>query len=353
MLIASVLRPMLRLLGIALVASFTPALLAQVSSPAADGFDPNVSGNVWAVAVQPDGRVLIAGNFSTIQPNGATSPTAQNNIARLLPDGRHDASFAASVNGQINAMVLQPDGRIVIGGAFTAVGGATRNRVARLNADGTLDATFDPNVGGGLTPEVKTLALQPDGKLLVGGGFISVQPNGAAAPTTRNRVARFNADGSLDTTFDPRANNQVLSFAVQPDGKILIGGGFTTLQPNGAATATARNRIARLNADGSLDGSFDPNANNAVSAIEVLPNGQILIGGTFTSLRPNGAADASTAGVQRIARLNADGTISSGFIGSADGQVHALKVQADGSILVGGAFSNLGSGVRAYFGRIL
>ncbi|MEO7317870.1 MAG: delta-60 repeat domain-containing protein, partial [Chthoniobacteraceae bacterium] len=85
-----------------------------------------------------------------------------------------------------------------------------------------------------------------DGKVLLGGSFTTLQPNGAASPTTRNRIARVNANGTLDTGFDPKANGAVYSVAVQADGKVLLGGQFTTLQPNGAASPTPRNNFARL-----------------------------------------------------------------------------------------------------------
>ncbi|MEO7507734.1 MAG: delta-60 repeat domain-containing protein, partial [Pyrinomonadaceae bacterium] len=224
-------------------------------------------------------------------------------------------------------------------------GGTARNRAARLNADGSLDATFDPNIGGGLTPDVAAVALQSDGKVLIGGGFTSVQPNGSAA-VTRNRIARFNANGTLDATFDPNANSTVLAIAVQPDGKILLGGGFTTL----TAAATVRNRIARLGPDGALDTTFDPKANNAVSAIELMPDGRILIGGSFTTLQTNGSDTAVSAA--NIVALNPSGTVSSTFVGTANGSVSVIKLQRDGGILVGGAFSNLGGGTRSYAGRL-
>ncbi len=351
MFIVPAFRFVLRLIGVALVASLTPALLAQSSSAAIDGFDPNVDGNVYALVVQPDGKVVIAGNFTSVRPNGLGTGVARTNIARLLPNGHNDDSFSATVGGQINAISRQADGKLVIGGRFTSVNGVPRNRVARLNADGSLDATFDPNVGGGFTPEVNAVLVQPDGRVLVGGGFTTVQPNGAATATTRNRIARFHADGSLDTGFNPNANSFVLSLAVQADGRILIGGGFTSLQPNGASAATVRHRIARLNVDGTLDASFDPKANNAVTAIEPLPNGQILIGGSFTTLHPNGAETAATRAT-RIARLNSDGTTDADFNGYADGQVYTMKVQANGQILVGGSFSAAGDGSRAYFARL-
>src|SRR5262249_8703829 len=141
----------------------------------------------------------------------------------------------------------QNDGRVLIGGGFTSVNGIGRNHVARLNSDGTLDNRFDPGTGsdGG----VLCLVLQLDGKVLVGGRFLHV--NGVV----RNGIARLNGvDGGLDLTFDPGAGTDgpVNSIALQPDGKLLIGGEFTRVNGN------SRTGIARLNPDGTLDGSFDP-----------------------------------------------------------------------------------------------
>ncbi|HTO02316.1 MAG TPA: delta-60 repeat domain-containing protein, partial [Opitutus sp.] len=343
--IASALRSVLRWFGIASIILAAPLMRAQTTGQAADGFDPNVNGNVYALVVQADGNVLIGGQFTTFRPNGATQAIGRNNLARVLPSGLVDESYSVNVNGQVSAMVMQADGKIVIGGKFTSVNNVTRNRVARLNPDGSLDTTFDPNVGGGVTPEVTALALQADQKLLVGGGFTTVQPNGAATATTRNRIARFNTDGSLDATLDVGANNMVLSLAVQSDGKILIGGGFTSLQPAGSAAPVARNRIARLDTDGSIESGFNPDVNNAVSAIALLPDGDILIGGSFTTL--------GSENVNRLVRLNPNGSRDTAFVGSTDGQVYVLKVAPDGRIFVGGSFSTAGGGSRSYVARLL
>ena len=152
------------------------------------------------------------------------------------------------------ALAVQPDGKVLIGGNFTTVGGTARSSIARLNADGSLDTTFDPGVG--VSSNVRAMALQPDGKVLIGGWFATV------AGTNRNHIARLNADGSLDASFDPGAgaSGTVYDIVVQADGKVLIGGAFNTVD------GVARNRIARLNADGSLDTSFNPGsgANNWV-----------------------------------------------------------------------------------------
>ncbi len=154
------------------------------------------------------------------------------------------------------------------------------------------------------------MAVQADGKVLLGGAFTTLQPNGAASPTTRNQIARVNTDGTLDSVFDPNANGVVVySVAVQADGKVLLGGDFTTLQPNGAPSPTTRNRIARVNANGTLDTGFDPNANDVVTSVAVQADGKVLLGGNFTTLQPNGAGSPTTRNF--FARLNNDGATQS------------------------------------------
>ncbi len=328
-------------------ATLGAAVAALAQSPsAADGFDPNVDGNVYAVAVQADGKILVAGQFATLRP-GVGDAASHNNLARVNPDGSLDLSFDPNANGAVHALVLQPDGKILIGGEFTALqpNGATtlttRNHVARLNANGTLDTTFDPNVGGGLTPQVNAILVQADGRIVIGGGFTTVQPNGAATSTTRNRIARLNANGTLDAAFNPNANNIVFALAQHLDGKILVGGGFTSFQANGASTVTTRNRIARLNPDGTPDSQFDPSADNRALAFAVQRDGKIVVGGDFATLQPNGAT--VTTACSRLARLNSDGTLDTAFNGNASGSVTALLIQPDGRLLVGGAFNTVWS----------
>src|SRR6266850_3294452 len=149
-------------------------LLTRATSPAngqsaLDGVDPNANNLVLAVVVQPDGKILIGGGFSTLSPNGGAAVT-RNRIARLNPDGALDTAFNPNANGDVNAIALQADGKILVGGFFTTVGGQTRNRIARLNPDGTLDTAFNPNANG----DVYTIAVQSDGKVLAGGAFNGV-----------------------------------------------------------------------------------------------------------------------------------------------------------------------------------
>ena len=153
-------------------------------------------------------------------------------------------------SGEVRAILKQPDGRLLVGGDFTSVKGVPRYAVARLNPDGSVDPGFDAGIVLG---SVRALALQPDGKLIIGGDFRSI--NG----TPRYGFARLNADGTVDGGFNPAAAvmgssnpGQVYAVAVQPDGRIVIGGAFANV--DGAPRAG----VARLNPDGSLDVTFDP-----------------------------------------------------------------------------------------------
>jgi uncharacterized delta-60 repeat protein len=291
-------------------------------TPPADDFNPGADGLINALALQPDGKILVGGAFVSL----AGQPRSR--IARLNADGTLDAGFNPGANSDVYALVVQADGRIVVGGAFTSLGGGTRSRIGRLNTDGTQDIGFSP----GANSDVYALVVQPDGKIVVGGYFTTLGGG------TRNRIARLNADGTLDVAFSPGADDRVNSLAVQADGKILVGGSFSTLggQP--------RDYLGRLNADGTLDVGFDPGADDWVYSLAVQADGKILVGGWFSTL----------GGQTRncIARLNTDGTADSGFSPGANDEVDSLAVQADGKILVGGNFTTLGGQTRNYVGRL-
>ena len=152
------------------------------------------------------------------------------------------------------------------------VGLALAGGAAAVRGQSALDG-FDPHANG----TVRVVVVQPDGKILIGGDFTTLSPNGGGA-VTRNRIARLNPDGTLDTAFDPNANATVYSIAVQADGKILVGGTFNGANSIGGQT---RNHIARLDATTGLADSFDPNANGDVRSIALQADGKILVGGDF------------------------------------------------------------------------
>jgi uncharacterized delta-60 repeat protein len=292
---------------------------------------------VNSVAVQSDGKVLISGSFSTY--NG----TSRGYVARLNSDGSLDTGFLATgagLNSGVSSIAVQSDGKVLIGGAFTAYNGTSRGRVARLNSDGSLDTGFLAT-GAGSDSSVYSVAVQSDGKVLIGGAFTAY--NG----TSRGRVARLNSDGSLDTSFlatGAGANGNVYSIALQSDGKVLIGGDFSTY--NG----TSRGYVARLNSDGSLDTSFlatGAGADISVNAVAMQSDGKILIGGWFTTY--NGASRGS------VARLNSDGSLDTGFLATgagANNYVNSIAVQSDGKVLIGGGFITYNGTSREYTARL-
>ncbi len=286
-------------------------------------FAPTADGNVNAIALQPDGKLIAGGAFNTFggQPRSL--------LASLNADGSLDTTFNPSLDGTVvHAIAMQADGKILVGGDFTACTGQTRNRLARLNADGTLDATFNPNADG----EVFAVMQQGDGKILVGGAFTNI---GGLA---RSRIARLNADGTADAAFNPGADDVTWALAVQPDGKILVGGKFSHVSGN------ARSHLARLNADGTLDAAFNPGAGNDVNAITVQPDGKLLVGGAFTTLAGTSCSS--------VGRLNTDGTLDAGFNPAASAEVDAFALTADGKILLAGDFTALGSISRVRLARL-
>lgn len=304
-------------------------------------FQPRPNAAVYSVSVQPDGKILVAGDFVTLQPDLSEPAISRRRIARLLPDGSVDAGFDPQANGPVYAVLAQPDGRIVLGGAFESLrpNGApvatTRHYIARLEPDGSLDGGFNPNP----LHIVLCLALEPGGGILLGGHFPALQPAGAPVMTSRHSIARLEPDGSLDADFDPKVTGWVGSMVVQPDGKIVIGGGFNSVQPNGAPSATMRRGLARLHGDGSLDEGFDPQANGNVYGLALQADGKILAGGNFTTLQPNGAPSATSRSC--VARLLPDGSLDAGFDPRAGDWVYSVAIQGDGKILIGGLFSTL------------
>lgn len=307
------------------VTSIVAALVTSVPLSLDNTFNPGANSSVYSLAVQADGKILVGGLFTALGGQPRTC------LARLAVDGALDSSFNPGVDGSVpyvNSLAVQPDGKILVGGAFTSVGGQGQTNIARLNTDATLDSTFNP------APNRAVLAIvvQADGKIFVGGDFTTL------GGQSRKYLARLNVDGTLDTGFNLEPDNEVQSLALQADGKILVGGYFVTLggQP--------RSRIARLNANGSLDGGFNPGAGGGVYALGLQADGRILAGGQFANLGGQSRTN--------IARLNADGTLDGGFNPGASGPVYSFSLQADGKILVGGDFVVLGGQPRSRIARL-
>lgn len=346
---------------------------------ALDPFDPGANSDVEVLVLQPDGKILLGGQF-TMLGGGGTGTTPRPYIGRLNADGSIDAAFSPPTDDDVNAIamqddgkilvsgddfiwrlnpdgsrdrdfdpgtdntafvfVVQPDGRILVGGTFETLGGGgegnvVRHRIGLLNPDGSVDPNFNPGANG----TVYAMAVQPDGKIIVAGGF-TMLGGGGEGTSVRNRIGRLNPDGSLDPTFDPGANDTIHAIALQPDGKILVGGFFTSLGGGGTGN-TPRHYIGRLNTDGSLDAVFDPGADDWIWTIALQPNGKIVVGGDFTKL---GSGGMGATPRHAIGRFNANGSLDASFDPGANDRVNILALQPDGKIVVGGDFSTFGGG---------
>jgi uncharacterized delta-60 repeat protein len=258
--------------------SLDPSFLSGAVFP-----DGNGNSIIQCVALQKDAQILIAGCFSSV--NGVE----RNNIARLNGDGSLDSTFNASlgpIGGGGGPIAIQSDGKILIAGNFSSVNGVERHNIARLNADGSLDTSFLNGLDG-VNNWVLAVVLQPDGKILIGSQFSLV--NGIA----RHNIARLNTDGSLDNSFLhglAGTDYGISCLALQNDSKVLIGGWF------GSVNGAMRNQLARLNPDGSLDTTFlngQAGPNGDISSLALQPDGKILLGGSFTSV--NGAPRSCVA----------------------------------------------------------
>jgi uncharacterized delta-60 repeat protein len=360
----------------------TPGQLDATFVPA-----PGTNDAINIVIPQPDGKVIAAGRF-TVANN-----VARNRIARFNFNGSLDTTFdpGTGADGEITAAVLQPDGRIVVAGLFTSFNGFPHNRVCRLNANGSVDQNF--GLGNGINNAALALALQSDGRIIVGGQFSQVDL------TLRNNLARLNTNGSVDLSFDPGPNGpsgDVNAIVIQPDGRIVIGGTFIgyngfarggiarvlgngaldpsfdsgvgtggnvfalALQQNGQIVlggrfvqylGTNRTFIARVFGNGSLDFGFNPVPDSWVQSLAVEPDDRILVGGFFTRF----FTGINTVGRNRIARLNTNGSVDltfdpgAGCVGALTNdqtQVRSIALQQFGRILAGGIFTSYDNQLR-------
>jgi uncharacterized delta-60 repeat protein len=268
---------------------------------------------------------------ATVTNSAGTAVSADQSFTTYLtpPAGSIDSTFSATTT-KVQTVVTQPNGQIVIGGSFTTVDGVPANGVARLNANGTLDTSFAPSVTGG---PVYCLAVQPDGKILVGGDYTNV--NGV---TTNINLVRLNTDGSLDTAFAPNPNGEVACLAIQPNGQIIAGGYFSTI------SGSSQGGLARLNTDGSLDSSFAPSGAGPATNVAIQPNGQLMVSGLWTEV------DGVSPGP--VVRMNSDGSLDSGFAMSANSVVNSVAVLPDGQYVIVGAFNAVNGTACNYVARL-
>ena len=317
--------------------SFTPDITLGTGASA-------TSGEVYAIAVESNGSVVIAGRFDHV--NGV----ARGGMARLLANGTLDAGYNPSVtdglHGGVLAMAVQADDSVVIAGGFSHVNGTARRYLARLDGAGGLDASFaDPAFDNSVT----ALALQSDGAVIVGGHFNNA--HGAA----HEGVVRLLGTGLLDASFsNPAISGPVSAVYIQPNGQILVGGSL------GSIGGQPRNGMARLNSDGALDATFtvDTDGGHSVKAFARASGSKVVIAGTFTEV--NGTP------MQRVARIDTgtppggpavpatlDLTLTDVAVSHAGYLVNAVLPLSDTDVLIGGSFARVDQQYRTSLAQIM
>ncbi|AHB41811.1 hypothetical protein P148_SR1C00001G1032 [candidate division SR1 bacterium RAAC1_SR1_1] len=304
--------------------------------------DGGLAANIYDIHLLENGKIIVGGEFSSY--SGETI----NNIIQLNADGTNNTNLKKNTvtgfDDGVFALTIQNDGKIIVGGRFTSYNGQPTNGLVRLNTNGSIDSVFDIGSGfndGNGSVYVYTTTVQNDGKILVGGQFYSY--NGQPA----NGLVRLNTDGTKDSSFDigdgfDDGNGSAYAYttAIQNDGKILVGGGFTSY--NGDLVSG----LVRLNADGTRDASFDigsgfndGNGSAYIYTTTIQNDGKIIVGGQFSSYNGQPA--------NGFIRLNIDGSrdnsfdIGDGFNdGNGSAYIYATTIQNDGKILVAGQFSS-------------
>ncbi|HQQ63098.1 MAG TPA: delta-60 repeat domain-containing protein [Pseudomonadales bacterium] len=285
-------------------------------------------------AIQRDGKILVGGAFTSV--NGVS----RSRIARLNPDGGLDSSFdpGAGANDNVRAIAVMNDGRILVGGDFTQFDGVSRQRYVRLNSDGSRDQTASS--GDVFNGAVNAIVIQPDGKTIIAGDFTTFR----GVSSSRKRIVRLSVSGTVDGSFTTGlgADAAIRAVTLQPDGKVLVGGDFTHFHN------TAKSRFVRLNANGTVDAGFNSigtGADGSVRSILLCAAGGIYIGGQFTAY--NGTSS------QYLAHINADGSLdtASGPASPVNGAVLAMVEQADGKLVVGGSFMSVNFKSRYFAAR--
>ena len=336
-----------------------------------------------AVALQSNGKIVVAGSASD------SSGIQEFLVARFNADGSPDTSFdgdgkqviqlgSGGNTSYLNAVAVQSDGKIVVGGQASDSDGNSRLLVARLTTSGGFDSSFDGNgrvikqvgTAAGLAEWASGVAIQSDGKIVVGG---------QAADSTGQvalMVVRLTTGGGFDSSFgggdgtivqqlglgDPRLS-RANAVALQADGKIIVGGDATP------ATGNPGFMVARLASDGTFDSSFGTggvvvaqlgtgfNASSSAASLTLQPDGNVLAGGV--------ASDSDGDNQLLVARLRgADGTFDGAFgeggkvtsqVGTGDipfSQVTGLALQPDGKVLLGGVANVPGGNTDLLVGRL-
>lgn len=287
----------------------------------------------YTFAIQPDRKILIGGGSFRDDGDRRT-------LERLYPGGAPDETFQASdqSDGIVRLIALQADGKILVGGNFTKIANTPRRDLARLHSNGAIDESFNGQMETwleyfGSPPGIVSIVPAQNGFLYIalakGLGF------GGGESTTEVNVYRLFPDGRRDSSFSPLPiilqPQETFSCALQADGKLVVSGLASHRRPQVG--------VARLNVDGALDETFRPRLTSETHTTALAP-------------RPGGGVMASS--INSIAAITADGTADPSFLKPifTDGWVLSILPQNDGRILVSGSFLQVNGQARSKLARL-
>lgn len=289
-------------------------------------YKSDVGYGVKAVSHQTDGKLVLGGSFTQVDD------IELNRIARLQADGSRDSTFqiGSGFDGTVQVIVVQSDGALLVGGDFTSYNGILCNRIARLDSHGRLDTDFVASIGSGADDTVNAIAIETDGSILLGGDFSTFNGTSVKGLVRLSDQGLLDSDRKLLVPFDYFSS--IDEILIEPDGKIMVIGFFNI----NMAEVGYWWGIARLNLDGSLDESFSPHSGAiSIRTIKRLPDGKYLIGGSFKEY--DGTEVNCIARIHSNGKM--DPSFISSIDDPVWASVYAIDLQANGSIVAGGSFS--------------
>lgn len=272
-------------------------------------------------------KTIVVGNFSSY--NGVIAK----GILRFTEEMTLDNSFysATGFNNVVHKAAIQTDGKVIAVGEFSSFSAQPRNGIVRLNPDGDIDLTF--SIGTGFDDVVYDVSIQSDGKIIAVGQFDSYNGNPCG------RVARLNADGSFDATFNctPGFSGGPRILQIDSNDRLTIAGFFSSY--NGQDS----NNIIRLTTDGSWDSEFNVGSgfSSSIQAMEFDVNGKLLVAGPFTSYNNDlvkGIVRLTDTGDMDASFVTGEGLVAG--VGVAPGQIHSMSPTSDGGVIILGEFSS-------------
>lgn len=287
---------------------------------------------VYSVSLDASDNIYTGGDYTSFDGNSAARFTKLSNAG--IADTAFNTNLGTGFNIVVFGSVVDPsDGSIYVGGSFTSFNGNSRAKLVKLNSDGTENTTFATNIGTGFNNSVSKLGVDSMGRLIVIGTFVTFNGN------TRNRIVRLNSDGTEDTAFytalGTAFNNNVTALAITADDSIVLGGDFTDFNGTGLG------RIGKLDSTGTLVTSFVTNvgggADNAIVTMALNPDQQVAFGGVFTNFNSNARG--------RLDLISSDGVEYANFVTGTGSQVNnanvfSLDIDSQFNIIVGGSFTS-------------